>query len=54
MKKVCSLCDDKKQCEHDLTFDAENPGWKNYCHNADTFAALAGDGTKPADKSNGR
>ena len=53
MKKLCSLCDEKQQCDHDLTFNADDPNWKNYCPNADTFDALIRDGKKPADKSNG-
>lgn len=55
MKKLCSLCDEKQQCEHDLTFNAANPAWKGYCPNADTFAALLGeDTTHVGSKPNGR
>ena len=40
LKKLCSLCDAKRRCEHDLTGGAVNPIWRHYCPNVTTLMAL--------------
>lgn len=40
MTKLCSLCDNKRQCEHDLDGRAVDPGWRKYCPNSQTLMAL--------------
>lgn len=38
--KLCSLCDDKRQCEHDLNHATANPRWWRYCPNSPTLMTL--------------
>jgi hypothetical protein len=40
MQRVCSLCGSHKRCIADLTHDAQNPAWKNYCPNVQTLMSL--------------
>jgi len=40
LARVCSVCGNKHACEHDLSRDPASPGWKDYCPNASTFAAI--------------
>jgi hypothetical protein len=48
MTKLCSLCGNKRQCEHDLSQAAVSPRWWRYCPNSQTLMALvAGLRTKP-------
>lgn len=37
LQRVCSLCDSKEICRHDLAADAAGVGWQQYCPNADTI-----------------
>jgi hypothetical protein len=40
LKKMCSLCRDKPQCEHDLDTASTDPAWQRYCPNSYTLQAL--------------
>jgi len=40
LERVCSLCDSKARCEHDLAGRAPNPEWRDYCLNVPTLDAL--------------
>ena len=40
LERVCSLCDTKRQCKHDMASNPADPGWQEYCPNAQTLAAL--------------
>jgi hypothetical protein len=40
LERVCSLCDNKRACEHDLNRCPDKSGWRNYCPNADTLTAI--------------
>jgi hypothetical protein len=40
MSKLCSLCDEKRECERDLDRGAISPRWLRYCPNAQTLMAL--------------
>jgi uncharacterized protein YjiS (DUF1127 family) len=40
MSRLCSLCGEKRQCEHDLDRGAVDPRWRRYCPNSQTLMAL--------------
>jgi hypothetical protein len=40
LKRLCSLCQSKGECEHDLDRDPGDPRWREYCPNASTLTAL--------------
>jgi uncharacterized protein YjiS (DUF1127 family) len=40
LQRVCTLCDSKSPCEHDLARDASTAEWRGYCPNVDTLVAL--------------
>jgi hypothetical protein len=40
LQRVCSLCASQRRCRHDFASDPSAPGWRAYCPNAPTFAAL--------------
>lgn len=40
LKRVCSLCDDKRACEHDLSQNPDKSDWKDYCPNVETLEAI--------------
>ena len=40
MARVCSMCESHGRCLRDLTRDANDPIWKQYCPNADTLDSL--------------
>jgi hypothetical protein len=40
LQRVCSLCDNKRVCEHDLDRSPANAAWREYCPNEGTLAAL--------------
>jgi hypothetical protein len=40
LQRVCSFCDDKRQCQHELRRDPDGTEWKTYCPNMPTFDAL--------------
>ena len=40
MQRTCALCTNKRLCARDLTRNASNPAWENYCPNAATLNAL--------------
>ena len=46
LQRVCSVCDNKRACEHDLDRSPGSAVWQDYCPNADTFAALAAQSAK--------
>jgi len=46
LQRVCSICDNKRACEHDLDRDPGSPVWKDYCPNADTFGAVSDEPAK--------
>ena len=41
LQRNCSLCDQHKQCAHDLATDAAAPQWEHYCPNASTLKVLS-------------
>lgn len=41
MQRLCSLCDNKRVCEHDLDRGPANADWHEYCPNSGTLDALA-------------
>ena len=41
VQRVCSLCANKRVCEHDLDRNSANAAWRDYCPNAGTLAALS-------------
>ena len=41
LQRVCSLCDNKRVCAHDLDRAPAGRAWRDYCPNAGTLAALA-------------
>lgn len=40
LQRVCTLCDDKQRCGHDIDRDPSNPQWREYCPNVETLDAL--------------
>ncbi len=40
LNKSCSLCGEKRQCEHDLASGTVRPTWRQYCPNSGTLLAL--------------
>jgi hypothetical protein len=40
LQRVCTMCESKGQCAGDFRRDAADPGWQNYCPNAETLMAL--------------
>ena len=50
LQRVCSICDNKRACEHDLDRNPGSRAWQDYCPNADTFAAVAGESAKASSR----
>jgi hypothetical protein len=40
LERVCTLCASKRKCQHDLAKDPADLGWRDYCPNVMTLAAL--------------
>lgn len=40
LKRLCSLCQSKGECEHDLDSNPDDPHWREYCPNASTLIVL--------------
>lgn len=40
LKRLCSFCQSKGECEHDLDTSPGDSGWRAYCPNAPTLTAL--------------
>lgn len=40
LQRVCTLCDEKQRCGHDIDFHLSNPRWREYCPNVATLDAL--------------
>lgn len=40
LQRVCSVCDDKKRCQHDFENHVAGDDWKSYCPNASTITDL--------------
>ena len=40
LERVCSLCGQKRRCEHDLASHPNDPVWRTYCPNTQTLDAL--------------
>jgi hypothetical protein len=40
LRRLCSLCQSKGECEHDLDSKPGDPHWREYCPNASTLIAL--------------
>lgn len=40
LQKLCTLCDDKSRCAHDLACGADSSAWRSYCPNDDMLTAL--------------
>ncbi len=47
LQRVCSFCDDKRQCQHELRRDPDGTEWKTYCPNMPTFEALKAEREAP-------
>jgi hypothetical protein len=45
LQRVCSICSNKRVCEHDLGRSPANAAWSEYCPNAGTLAAIAPQGS---------
>jgi hypothetical protein len=43
MQRVCSLCAEKRRCQHDLAVEPFDKTWHDYCPNAQTLEALDGE-----------
>ena len=43
LERVCSLCDNKRACQHDLSRGPAKSDWQDYCPNAGTLAAICAD-----------
>ena len=41
LQRVCSMCDEKRMCTHDLNRDPADPAWRDYCPNAETLGTLS-------------
>jgi len=40
LQRVCSLCAEKRRCQHDLALEPFDETWSDYCPNAQTLEAL--------------
>jgi hypothetical protein len=40
LQRLCSSCESKKRCKHDLALKRDDPEWLQYCPNSGTLAAL--------------
>ena len=40
LQRLCSSCESKKRCKHDLALERDDPEWRQYCPNSGTLAAL--------------
>jgi hypothetical protein len=40
LQRVCTLCDEKRRCGHDIDRDPSDPTWRRYCPNTETLDAL--------------
>jgi hypothetical protein len=40
LQRVCTVCENKKQCVRDLGLDPADPAWQGYCPNVATLRAL--------------
>lgn len=47
LQRVCSLCANKRVCEHDLDSGAANAAWREYCPNEGTLEALRSPSSTP-------
>ena len=52
LQRVCSICDNKRVCEHDLDRNPANLAWQDYCPNSGTLRALTPPGCCCAGKVN--
>jgi hypothetical protein len=47
VQRVCSLCANKRVCEHDLDHSPTNAAWREYCPNEGTLDALRSPASTP-------
>jgi hypothetical protein len=47
VQRVCSLCANKRVCEHDLDRNSANVAWHDYCPNEETLDALRSPSSPP-------
>ena len=40
LQRVCTMCRDTRECQHDLTERPVDPRWRQYCSNVSTLDAL--------------
>jgi hypothetical protein len=53
LQRVCSVCANKRVCEHDLDRGPANPRWQDYCPNVETLHAICSQLSRnPGKKSN--
>jgi len=50
VQRVCSLCGNKRVCEHDLDRAPANADWRAYCPNSETLDALCALSSAPKGK----
>lgn len=41
MQRLCTMCESKGRCAHDLAADPEDPVWRRYCPNEESLMELA-------------
>jgi hypothetical protein len=46
LQRVCTMCTDGRECEHDLAQDPNDPVWREYCPNVMTLDALTAERAK--------
>ena len=50
MQKLCTLCDSKARCEHDLDRGADSSAWHAYCPNDGTLYGLTLQAAQPSNR----
>ncbi len=54
LKKLCSLCFEKRHCAHDLDSGATDTAWRHYCPNTFTLTSLGAQCATGVNKSEDR
>jgi len=48
LQRVCTMCANERECEHDLASDPSDPVWREYCPNVMTLDASTAERAKSA------
>jgi|SRR6266545_678718 len=51
LQRVCTMCANGRECEHDLARNPSDPVWREYCPNVMTLDALGAERAKQANVS---